>query len=145
MPPHGSYGISAFANAAEIPIRTLNRHLDRKIIKMPGHNPKSGKGHPREFSLSSVYVTAIGHTLTRLKVTPTEAMKFASAFLKSQRGRNAGQLFASGKTLLLVKTDGTASIVNLDADQDVLSHLEAATIVLDLGKLISTVNSRISN
>jgi hypothetical protein len=145
MPVQGSYNISAFAKAADIPPKTLNRHLDRGLIKIPGGCPKSGKGHPREFNLPEVYIAAIGHTLTRLKVTPDAAMKFAEQFLKPQRGRDAGKLFATGKTFLLVQTDGTASIINLQADQDILSFMQDATIVTDLSKIISTVNSRISN
>jgi len=42
MPVHGTYKTSDVAKAAGVPIKKLNRNLDRKVIKTPG--PEPGKG-----------------------------------------------------------------------------------------------------
>jgi hypothetical protein len=141
MPAHGnSFKASAAAKAAGISSKVLNSNLDRKIIKIPG--PEPGKGHHRLFSLSKIHSIAIGHLLTKLAIAPDAAMRLADKFLEPQRGRALGQLFESGKTLMLI-TAGSASIINLQADQDVASYLDDATIVVDVGKIISTVNQRL--
>jgi len=88
---------------------------------------------------------AIGVALTKLSVTPAVAMILAQKFFEPQRGRKLGKPFDNGKTFMLVTTDGTASIINLEADQDISLFLQEATIVVDLGKIIATVNSRIPN
>jgi hypothetical protein len=85
MPASGSYKVSAAARAADIPIKTLNRDIDRKIIKIPGPDP--GKGYPRLFSLARVHEIALGHALTRLFVSPKVAMEIAAKFNEPQRGR----------------------------------------------------------
>jgi hypothetical protein len=144
MPAHGSYKIPAAARAADIPVKALTRNLDRQVIKIPGADKgRTGKGHPRLFNLLTIYNIAIGHALTRVSVTPTIAMALASKFLEPQRGRKLGQPFESGKTLLLVKADGVGSIINLHIDQDISSYLDSATIVVDIGEIISTVHSRL--
>jgi hypothetical protein len=141
MPVHGTYKTSDVAKAAGVPIKKLNRNLDRDVIKLPG--PEPGKGRHRSFNLPTIYSITIGHTLTKLKVPPTDAMKFAAKFLEPQRGRDAGKPFKSGKTLLLVNADGVGSVANLEADQDITSFLREAAIVVDIGKIILNVNSRL--
>jgi hypothetical protein len=134
------YKVSAVAKATGIPIEVLTRDLDRKVIKIP--EPEPGKGKPRLAGLTTIYVIAIGHALTKVFIPPTNAMNLAELFVKPQRGRDLGQPFKSGKTLLLV-TNGVGKIISLQADQDILSYLQEATIIVDLGKIVSTVNARL--
>jgi hypothetical protein len=134
------YKVSAVAKATGIPIEVLTRDLDRKLIKIA--EPKPGKGRPRLAGLTTIYVIAIGHALTKVFIPPTNAMDLAELFVKPQRGRDLGRPFGSGKTILLI-TDGVGSIINLQADQDISLHLSGATIVVDIGEIISTVNSRL--
>lgn len=141
MPARGSYKLTAAAKAADISPKTLNRNIDRKIIKIPGPDP--GKGHPRPFSLCLIHEIAIGHAITKLSVSPTVAMSLAHKFVEPQRGRNLGKPFGTGKTFLIATQDGCGSIINLQADQDISTYLQDATIVVDLGKIVSTVNSRL--
>jgi hypothetical protein len=142
MPAHGKYKSAAVVAATKIPIETFNRWLDHKVCD--ADDKVHGKGHPRRFSLDRVYKIAIGHALTKALVPPTAAMSLAQLFLDPQRGRALGRPFATGKTLMTI-TDGVGSVISLQADQDIASHLQDATIVVDLGKIISTVNSRILN
>jgi hypothetical protein len=141
MPTHGKYKSAAVVAATKIPIETFNRWLDRKVCD--ADDKAHGKGHPRRFSLDCVYKVAIGHALTKLAITPTVAMSLAQKFIEPQRGRNNGRLFDSGRTFLIATPDGASSILNLQADQDISHYLQDATIIVDLGKIVSTVNARL--
>jgi hypothetical protein len=140
MPAYGTYKVSDAAKAAGVPVKTVSRDIDRGVIEIPGPDP--GKGRRHLLAPPTVYRIAIGYALTKLSVTPTDAMDLASKFLEPQRGRKSGELFKTGKTLMLVSNAG-CSIISLPADQDVLSFLQEATIVVDLGKIVQTVNSRL--
>lgn len=142
MPAHGKYKSAAVVAATKIPIETFNRWLDHKVCGADDEAP--GKGHPRRFSLDCIYKVAIGHMLTNVSVPPTKAMALAQKFIEPQRGRDLGRPFDSGKTLMLI-TDGVGKIINLHPDHDISSYLQEATIVVDLGKIVATVNSRILN
>jgi hypothetical protein len=140
MPAHGSYRVSDAAKAAGVPVKTVSRDIDRGVIEIPGPDP--GKGHRHLLAPPTIYRTAIGYSLTKLSVTPTVAMAFALKFLEPQRGRKSGELFKTGRTFLLV-SNGECSIINLAIDEDIFSYLQEATIVVDLNKIISTVNARL--
>jgi hypothetical protein len=134
------YKMSAVAKAVGIPIKSLASDLDRKVIKIPG--PEPGKGKPRLAKLSKVHEIAIGDALTKVFVPPMKAFELAELFFEPQRERDHGQPFRSGKTLLLV-SNGVGKIINLQPEEDLSSRLHEATIVVDVGKIISNVNSRL--
>jgi hypothetical protein len=140
MPAHGSYKVSDAAKAAGVAVKTVSRDIDRGVIEIPGPDP--GKGHRHLLAPPTVYRIAIGYALTKLSVTPTVAMTLAKMFLEPQRGRKSGKPFESGRTLLLV-SNGVGSIMNLQADEDITAYLQDATIVVDISKIISKVNSRL--
>jgi hypothetical protein len=143
MPADGSYKISVAARLAGIPVKTLTRDLDREVVKLPGYDKrKNGKGRPRLAKLPTIYCIAIGHALTKVFIPPTTAMSLAERFLEPQRGRDLGHPFESGKTLMLI-SDGVGKIINRQPDEDISSYLQGTTIVVDLGRIVSTVNSRI--
>jgi hypothetical protein len=142
MLAHDSYKISTVAKAADIPLKDLTRNLGRKVIKLPCPDP--GKGRPRLAALPTIYYIAIGMALMKVFVPPTTAMSLAQQFVEPQRGRELGRPFESGKTLMLI-ADGVGSIINLQADQDVSAYLQTATIIIDIGRIVSTVNSRLLN
>jgi hypothetical protein len=140
MPPHGSYKISDAAKAAGVPVKTVSRDIDRGVIEIPGPDP--GKGYRHMLAPLTVYRLAIGYALTKLSVPPTAAMDFAKLFFEPQRGRKSGEIFKTGKTLMLI-SDGMCSIKNLQIDEDISSYLHDATTVVDLGAIISKVNARL--
>jgi hypothetical protein len=140
MPANGSYKISQAAKAAGVPVKTVSRDIDRKVIKIGGPDP--GKGNCHLLAPPAIYRLAIGYAVVKLGVTPTAAMDLAKLFFEPQRGRKPGELFKTGKTLLLI-SDGAAVIQNLQIDEDISSHLRDATIVVDLGAIISNVNARL--
>jgi hypothetical protein len=139
------YRLSAAATAAGISIKALSRNIDRGIVVPETRKSPPGKGNHRSIDRCCIDAIAIGVALTKLSVTPAVAMILAQKFFEPQRGRKLGKPFDNGKTFMLVTTDGTASIINLEADQDISLFLQEATIVVDLGKIIATVNSRIPN
>jgi hypothetical protein len=125
MPANAGVKISVAAKAAGISQKALTRGLDRKLIEIPVSDP--GKGHPRLLYIDGIYRIAIGHALTKLFITPAEAMKLATKFFEPQRGRSVGRLFATGKTIMLVTPESTGSIINLQADEDISAYLQDAT------------------
>jgi hypothetical protein len=137
---HGSYKVSDAAKAAGVAVKTVSRDIDRGVIEIPGPDP--GKGHRHLLAPPTVYGIAIGYALTKLSVTPTAAMSLAKMFLEPQRALKSGKPFESGRTLLLV-SNGVGSIMNLQADEDITAYLQDATIVVDISKIISKVNSRL--
>jgi hypothetical protein len=71
------------------------------------------------------------------------AMKIAAKFNEPQRGRPIGGLFPKGRTMLLV-CDNAVSIHNVQPDGNIDSLLNTeAAIVIDLGAIITRVNSRL--
>jgi hypothetical protein len=83
------------AAAAETPIDTLARYLDRCTLAAdiePG-----GSGKPRMFGVKSVYRVALLHPLTRAGLPPAAAKKLADQFCDvGQSGRQPGALFPAG-------------------------------------------------
>jgi hypothetical protein len=140
MPANCRYKVSDAAKAAGVSVKTVSRDIDRGVIEIPGPDP--GKGYRHLLAPPTVCHLAIGYAVVKLSVTPTQAMEFAKTFFEPQRNRKAGELFASGKTLMLI-SDGACSIVNQQIDEDISTLLQDATIVVDLGKIISNVNARL--
>ena len=136
---------TAIVDATTIPLGTLNRWDERKVIRVRGADQKAtGKGRARKFSLARVYEIAIGHALTKLSVSATAAMEFAAKFNDPQHGRPIGSLFPIGETVLLINQDGTAAIHNVPPDGDVASLLQTeASIVVNLGAILARVNARL--
>jgi hypothetical protein len=134
------FKLSDAAKLAGVPIKKMTRDIDRGVIEIHGGDP--GKGNPRRFNLDCICKTAIGWALARAYVPPKKAMALAQLYFEPQRGRDIGRPFEDGKTLMLI-TDGVGSIINLQIDQDISPHLKEATIVVDLGAIIHTVNARL--
>jgi hypothetical protein len=130
--------MSDAATAAGVPKKKLSRDLDRKVIDLP----KTGKGNHRSLVLPTIYHLAIGYALIKVFVPPTKAMDLAKKFFESQRGRKPGTLFESGRTWLLI-SNGASSITRQEIDEDISTHLQEATIAIDLSKIISNVNKRL--
>ena len=145
MPAPGGYRLSTAATATGFSTKALSRNIDRRTVVPDPRAAAPGKGNRRSFTLPSIYVIAIGRALTKLSVPPAVAMTLAQKFFEPQRGRELGKPFDTGKTFMLVTPDGTASIIKLEADQDISLFLQEATIIVDLGTIIATVNSRIPN
>jgi hypothetical protein len=141
MPASGTYKLSDVAKAAGISPKALNRNIDRKVIKIPGPDP--GKGNPRRFSIARIHEIAIGHALTKLSIPPAAAMEIARKFTEPQRAREAGKPFEIGNTFLLVTPGGVCSIIGLAPDQDISTFLQEATVVVNVGKIVKSVNERL--
>jgi hypothetical protein len=136
----------AVADAAEIPIETLFRHLDRRTITLDAGDLNPGSsGKPRMFGAPSIYRVAILHRLTRAGLPPAAAKKFADQFSDTgQAGRQPGALFPTGRTLMITSQDGGGKIINLPPESFIDDVLSAEiTVVVDLGRIVAGVNRRL--
>lgn len=140
------YRASAVAKAANIPLQRLSSWLDRGVIRMSGDDiDTQSSGIPRQFSRRRLYQIALTSELTRLGIDASAAARAAAVFAdESQDGRAAGELFAEGKTVLILDESG-ARCINI-ADR---SAFEAAmqTVYADtrtvLAVNISTLVARV--
>jgi DNA-binding transcriptional MerR regulator len=112
VPQKQQSGFSMFrlcdaARVAGIEARQLSNWLDRRLIDIPA----LGSGSYRNFSRDDVVRVALTAELTRLGVQVSEAAKAAATFCDDAGAyRDASELFADGKTILLVDSDGARCI-----------------------------------
>jgi len=131
--------------ATGIPLQQFQHWLDRRVIRLSGEDiPATGHGKPRGFGQRRVYEIAIAHRISRLGVPAATAVALAAKFNEPSCGRPIGGLFKTGKTVLIATPDGRGTIHNVqpDGNLDSLLNTEAA-IVVDIGAIISNVNSRL--
>jgi DNA-binding transcriptional MerR regulator len=104
------YKLGQVADAVGVNVRVLGDWLDRGIVAAP----KTGTGTHRRFSKDDAVRVGIIADMTRLGLPIADAAKAASAFAdQSHGGGDIGELFSSGKTVLLVDADG-ARVINVD-------------------------------
>ena len=108
------YKLSDVAQATSVPARTLTDWLSRKLVDVPTH----GSGTHRRFDKDDVVRIGIIAELVRLGVSVSAAAKAASAFSdESHGGRDIGELFPSGKTVLIADGDSARCINVADREQ----------------------------
>lgn len=132
-------------DATGIPLQQFQHWLDRRVIRLSGEDtPATGQGRPRGFSPPRVYEIAVAHRISLLGVPAAIAVALAAKLNEPACGRPIGGLFKNGKTILIATPDGTGTIHNVQPDGDVDSLLNTeAAIVVDIGAIISQVNSRL--
>jgi hypothetical protein len=146
MPAIKRWHAAQVIKATDIPVDIFRRWLDRRVIVLDGTDiDPGGSGRPRMFGARSVYRVAIVHRLTRAGLNPPAALSLANIFCDtSQTARPPGQLFPSGRTILVADPNGNGRILHLPPDQNVDDVLISdVSIVVDLGKIIRRVNSRL--
>ena len=137
MPTSGTFKTHDVAKAVGISPKVLNRNIGQNNIKMQGSKP--GRGNSRRFSLAQAHELAITNALLKLSVTPAVATDIAHRASERLRQRD-GKL---PNTFLLATSDGVCSIIGLAPDQDISAFLQEATVVLNVGKIIKSVNERL--
>lgn len=141
------YTVTAAARACGLPNSTLCQWLDRKIIK-PGLDDvdEGTSGVPRQFTKRRVLQMALTSELVRIGLKAGDAAQAAAVFSdESQDGRAAGEVFAEGKTALIVDENGARciSVADRDAFESAMSTVYADTrtvIAVNVSEVIARVD-----
>jgi hypothetical protein len=141
--------LSGVCRITKVPEATAAQRLDRGIWKMSRRDtPSKGSGQHKEFCRDTTIRFAIAQKLIELNVGAKPASEAASLFTEQQPGRNAGDVFEFGKTLMLVSQASGSRIVNVGYDDsliDILGRPFEAAIVVDIGQIVKAVDSEFAN
>ena len=136
-----TWTLAPAARAAGVPLAFAKRALDRALLEPDVEG--RGAGCYRELARSTIYKLAITWMLSRLGVPPGLAAEHAAAFTdRGQPDRVVGQLFETGRTLLVVVPGHAAGVANVPAYSalaDVLDGSETA-IIVNVNQLVERVD-----
>jgi hypothetical protein len=141
---------SDIVRSVGVPATQLSQWLDRGIIKLgEGDLDSNTSGVARQFGRARMYQIALAYDLCGMGVNATVAARAAAVFVdQGQPGRNAGELFASGKTILLHTATGTRIANSHDGDGfGVALHViygDVSNVVVDCGALVARVDAGLS-
>lgn len=141
MAASATYKTSDVAKAVGISPKVLNRNIGQNNMKLPG--PKPGRGNQRRFSIAQIHEVAILNALLKLEITPAAATDIAHRATERLRPRH-GKPSEINNTFLLTTSDGVCSIIGLEPDQDIAAFLKDATVVVNIGAILKTVNEKLS-
>src|ERR1700676_534668 len=112
-----TYPLHVAAKAARFKPREFRRQVNNGFFRLQGcDRASSGSGDHIGYSRRRVLQAATTKWLTDLGVSISTASTAARKFSdEGQTGRNPGELFKHGKTVLLVKPDG-ATVKNIFFD-----------------------------
>lgn len=127
-----------------VPIPTLCRWLDRRVIEPSRRDhPSSGTGDHRTFGRAIINKIAIAKKLIAVGIAAGPANAAASMFTDhGQRNRAAGEPFAQGRTLLVLRASGPVIINSIfDAEFSELAADGIAFVALDCGKTVKEIDA----
>ena len=129
------YELADAADAAGIPAERLSAWVLRGNIS-PAQRA-SGSGGRHKFSRDNVITIAIAARLWDFGLDPSDAFGLAAAWTEdTNQNRAPGELFPTGRTLLVADGDRLPRIVNADAAPPV--H-DRATVTIDLNAVVASV------
>jgi hypothetical protein len=141
--------LSGVCRIAKVSEATLAQRLDRGIFKMSRRDTHSnGSGQHKEFCRDTTIRFAIAQKLIELNIGAKHASDAASLFADQQPGRNAGDVFEFGKTLMLVTKANGSRIVNVGYDDsliDILGRPFEAAVIVDIGQIVKAVDSELAD
>ncbi len=127
---------------------TLCRWADRGTLK-PNRRDKATTGHGdhRTFSRDTIVQIAIAKPMIELGISAGAANAAASLFTDhGQPGRSAGEPFAQGRTLLILRPTGPVVInPEFDAEFSEMAASGIAFAAVDCGKVCNEIDSLINN
>jgi hypothetical protein len=125
--------------AVGISAATLSQWCDRGIIELgEGDIASTGTGSPRQFSLKRVVNIALVAELIKIGVNLARAAEAAEMFTdEGSQDRAAGELFARGKTLLVISASTTA-VINVRDGRAPPDFGPAVTV--DCGEIVAHVD-----
>jgi hypothetical protein len=127
-----------------VPITRLGRWLDRETIKPSRSDHRTrGTGDHRTFSRATIIQIAIAKALIELGVGAGAANTAAALFTDcGNAGREPGELFEHGKTMLVVGPEGaTVKNVPYDATLADVSNHGVCSITVDLNRIVESVDT----
>jgi hypothetical protein len=120
---------------------------DDRHVTVPSRNDKlaSSSGDPHLRSIETVYQIAITAALVSLGLLPKLSARAARKFTDSPSpGREAGQLFARAKTVLVISAAGVAvSNIDFDARVSDLSS-DGVALVVDINAIVNRVDAELT-
>jgi hypothetical protein len=125
-------------HATSVPGPTVASWLDRGIVCLDERDEDTvGSGSHRRFSKARIYQIALTHSLTKIGLNLLRSADAAAVFAnRSDPGRERGELFPTGRTLLIVSPT-TTTVVNADA---ALGNYGVA-VAIDVNKVVERVDA----
>ena len=138
-----TWPLQTVARAAEVTPDCLKQWFGNGILHLRGNDKKSkGTGHKVGLSRGRAYEAKIVQHLNRLDVTVSRGARAAFEFtLNGNNGRQAGQLFPMGKSVLVLEPNG-AVVANVDFDSRASDLINNGVLLLvDLNKVVADVDA----
>ena len=144
MTSASTWRLSAAAPAADMKPRQLRQCFETGALKLSGKDQKSsGSGSYAGLSKPRVYQAAIMKHLHRSGLSIPHAARAAFEFSNvGNIDRAPGELFAHGKTVLLITPNGT-TVKNIFSDTSFsdVSNGSACVITVDLNRVVEQVDT----
>lgn len=142
-----TYQLRIAAEAARIPSAKPRRYIDMNITPLRANDVgAAGSGSRIGLSRNRVLQIAITEVLLKSGVSLSRAAKAALVFSDhSNSGREAGQLYKQGKTILVVCNE-SATVRNVDFSANIFDLLnDGVVIVADCNKVVADVDAVLDN
>lgn len=125
-----------------LPPATVASWIDRGIVGLDSRDHDEGRsGKPRGFCRARIYHFALMNALTKIGVNALRASDAASHFTdQSQPGRERGELFERGKTLLVISIDAT-KVINAETP---FGANDGVSVVIDINKIVEKVDAALN-
>ena len=134
------------AQAADMEARALRQWFSTKVLKLRGNDRKStGSGDHCGLSRQRIYQAAITQILNRQGMSVSRAARIAFEFSDvGNIGRAPAELYAHGKTILVVGPDGPV-VKNIFADTTFsdVSNSTACHITADMNQVVEQVDAKL--
>jgi hypothetical protein len=143
-----TYSSGVAEKVTDTPQHTLQRLFQRNHVTIqPCDVPSKGCGENRGLSMRRILQIAITTELSRLGIGPSRAAKAAFLFTdRANPGRNVGEPFPLGRTVLVGLPDGQSKVICIPPDltiADVLSS-DGAAFIIDCGSVVAKVTEKLS-
>jgi len=143
------YSAGIASEAAGMRPATMQRYLQRNHITLqPCDKPARGCGENRGYSGRRVIQMALTTEATALGLSPSLAAKAAFEFSdRGSPGRNIGEPFPLGTTLLVGLPHGENRVVQVPPDKTIFEVLasHSAAFIIDAGKVVAKVTEKLAN
>jgi hypothetical protein len=137
-----TWPLSVAAEAAQAPKKTPRRWQDNKVITLGEDATTTGTGNHCGWTRDRIVHLAIMTALVKTGLPPSAAAKAASEYDQSQPGRDAGQPYPTGTTVMLYRGSDDSVVRNVDYDVSIfdLSNDDDVIVIVNLNRIIDRVD-----